>query len=257
MTEAIGAGAPARRAPLKRRRKTIAAVVVALVLVIVALVVADVALRAYAEQRVRESITSNLPATVSGDVAVSIGGWSFLQQYAAGSFDEVTLSSSDLTVVGVPLAATVVAHGVPTDQAKPVSQATGTLTLTQDAVNSFLSVPGSNQIVLADGTVGYSGSFDVLGLTFGYDATAVATPSGPDVLLTPNGATLSAGSASLDVGGALKAIVSKPVPICVAKYLPSSVQLASITPTPGKVTVTAEATGLLLSADALKTTGTC
>ncbi|RFA14507.1 hypothetical protein B7R22_09810 [Subtercola boreus] len=262
MSEAPHVGAPvvgrtAKRAPLRLRTRVIIGIAVAVVLLVVAVVVADVALRSFAEGKVRDSILQNLPSNVTGDVAVTIGGTSFLQQYLAGSFDDVTLASTNLSVGGVPVAATVVAHGVPTDQAKPVAEAVASLTLSQGAVNSFLTVPGSNEIVLGEGTIGYSGSFDVLGLTLGYDAMATATPSGPDVLLTPTGATLSAGSASIDVGGALKAIVSKPVPICVATYLPERVQLTSIEPSTGQVTVTAEATNLLLSADALNTTGTC
>ncbi|TQL53310.1 DUF2993 family protein [Subtercola boreus] len=262
MSGSSASGAPAgtsrARPSLGRRTKVIIGVAAAVVLLVIAVVVADVALRSYAEGKVRDTILQNLPGDVTGDVSVTIGGTSFLQQYLAGRFDDVTLSSTNLSVGGVPVAAaTVEAHGVPTDQTKPVSRASASLTLSQDAVNSFLTVPGSDQIVLGDGTVGYAGSFEVLGLTFGYDATATAAPSGPDVLLTPTGATLSAGSASIDVGGALKSIVSKPVPICVAKYLPERVQLTSITPASGAVTVTAEATGLLLSADALRTTGAC
>ncbi|WP_172592143.1 LmeA family phospholipid-binding protein [Subtercola boreus] len=261
MSEASEGGAPAGtslpRARGRRRTTVIVGVAIAVVLLVVAVIVADVALRSFAEGKVRENILQNLPANVSGDVSVTIGGASFLQQYLAGSFDDVSLSSTDLTVGGVPVSATVEAHGVPTDQSKPVSNVSASLTLSQDAVNTFVAVPGSNRIVFGDGTVGYAGSFEVLGLALGYDATATATPSGPDVLLTPTGATLSAGSASVDVGGALKTIVSKPVPICVAQYLPERVQLTSIAPTPGAVTVRAEATDLLLSADALKTTGAC
>jgi hypothetical protein len=241
----------------RKRGRVIAIVVGAIVLLGVILVVADFGLRAYAEGQVRQAITSNLPSNVTGDVEVHIGGGPFLLQYATGTFSEVTLTSTNLQVNGVPAQVTVVAHDVSTDQSKPVPRASATLTLDQAAVNSFLSIPGSNEITLGDGTVGYSGQLNVFGLTFGYDATATATPQGPDVLLTPTGAKLTAGSASLDVSGALKTVVSKPISICVAKYLPVGVQLTSITPTVGQVTVTAEATNLVLNEDALTTTGSC
>lgn len=249
---------PARTARRFSRRSKVIAIVAAVVLLLaVIVVVLDVGLRAYAEGQVRQKIDESLPANVAGDVAVSIGGGSFLLQYVAGSFDEVTLTSDDLSVDGVPVAATVVANGVPTDSAKPVAHVSATLDLSQQAVNSFVSIPGSDEVVLGDGTVGYSGSFDIFGLELGYDVTASAAPSGPDVLLTPNGANLRAGSANVDVSGALKAVVAKPVPICVAKYIPQGVQLTAITPTAGHVQVTAEAANLLLTPDALRTTGAC
>ncbi|GGF25752.1 hypothetical protein GCM10011399_19030 [Subtercola lobariae] len=235
----------------------IAIVVGAVVLLAVILVVADFGVRAYAEGRVRQAVIDNLPASVTGDVDVSIGGGPFLLQYATGTFSQVTLTSKNLQVNGVPAEVQVVAHDVSTDTSKRVPRASASLTLDQAALNSFLSIPGSNEITLGDGTVGYSGQFQVFGLTLGYDATATAAPQGPDVLLTPTGAQLSAGSASFDVSGALKAVVSKPISICVAQYLPAGVQITSIAPTNGQVTVTAEATNITLSEDALKTTGSC
>ncbi|CAN5366124.1 hypothetical protein BH09ACT6_BH09ACT6_01800 [soil metagenome] len=242
---------------MNRRSKVIAVVAAAIVLVGGVVVVADFGLRAFAEGQIRTAIASNLPSNVTGDVAVQIGGGSFLAQYASGTFSEVTLASDNLTVNGVPLTAHVVAHDMSTDQTKPIPRASATFTLDQAAVNSFLSIPGSNEIVLADGTVGYQGSFQVFGLTLGYDATATATPVGGTVQLTPTGATLSAGSASLDVGGALKAVVSKPISICVAQYLPKTMQVTAITPSPGSVTVNVEATDLVLTEEALRQTGSC
>ncbi|RFA20289.1 LmeA family phospholipid-binding protein [Subtercola boreus] len=251
------AGQMTPRRGVSTRTKVVAIVAAVALLIGVVVVVAEFGLRSFAEGRVRSAIVDNLPPDVTGDVSVKIGGGSFLAQYAAGTFDEVTVTTQNFEVKGVPVAATVVAHDVPTDQSKPVPRASVTMTLSQAAVNAFVTIPGSDEIVLGDGTIGYSGSFQILGLTFGYDATAVATPNGPDVQLAPSGAKLSAGSASIDVGGALKAVVADPISICVAKYLPERVQLTSISPTAGQVVVTADATDLLLTADALKTTGTC
>ncbi|MCU1480139.1 MAG: hypothetical protein JWQ19_925 [Subtercola sp.] len=241
----------------RRRGRIIAIVVGAVVLLAIILVAVDFGVRAYAESQVKSAVRENLPSTVTGDVDVSIGGGPFLLQYLSGTFSEVTLTSKNMQVNGVPVQIAVTANDVSTDASKPVPSATGSITLDEAAVNSFLSVKGSNQITLANGTVGYSGSTQVFGLTLGYDVTATATPQGPDVLLTPTGAQLKAGSSSIDVGGALKAVVSQPISICVARYLPEGVQITSITPTPGSVTVTAEATNLTLTEDALKTTGSC
>ena len=244
-------------APPRRRRRWPFVVIGAVVLVAIILVVADFSVRAYAEAQVSKAVVENLPAGVAGEVDVNIGGGPFLLQYATGTFSEVTLTSKNLQVNGVSADVQVVAHDVSTDSSKPVPRASATVTLDQNAVNSFLSIPGSNEITLNDGTIGYSGQLQVFGLTLGYDATATATPQGPDVLLTPTGAQLSAGSAKFDVSSALKVVVSKPISICVAQYLPAGVQITSITPTSGSVTVTADATNITLSEDALQTTGSC
>lgn len=232
-------------------------VVGAVVLLVVVLVVADFALRVYAQGQVRQAVVDNLPQSVTGDVDVSIGGGPFIVQYLSGTFSEVTLTSKNLQVDGAPVQATVTAYDVSTDQTKPVPRASASLTIDQNTANTFLSIPGSDEITFADGTVGYTGQLNIFGLALGYDVTATAAPQGSDILLTPTGAQLSAGSTSFDVSGALTAVVSKPVSICVAQYLPAGVQITSITPTNGSVTVTAEATNLTLTQEALATTGTC
>ena len=127
---------------------------------------------------VRQAVVDNLPSTVTGDVDVSIGGGPFLVQYLAGTFSEVTVTSKNMQVNGQPIQVSVTANDVSTDSTKPIPRASATLTLDQAAVNSFLSIPGSDEIVLADGTVGYSGQVQVFGLTLGYDATATAAGVG-------------------------------------------------------------------------------
>jgi hypothetical protein len=246
--------------PVPRRRRRGVGVVIALVVVVVlavGVVVADVSLRAYAQDRAASEIAASLPDTVEGDIDVSIDGFSFLQQYLSGTFDRVELDAPALTVSGVPVDAHVVATGVPTDLSKPVGAASATLTLSQDAVNSVVEVPGAATLTLDDQAVGYDGSISFLGLSVDYLVTASVSVTPDSVVLSPQKATLTAGSAVVDASDALDAVLDESIPLCVASYLPQGVELADLTITPGQATVVLRASDLSIDETSLSTLGVC
>ncbi len=246
------------RQPRQRRRSSgvVIAVIVAVV-VAVLVVVADVALRAYAENRATAEITSSLPDTVRGDVDVKISGFSFLQQYLSGTFDRVTLDAPDLMVDGIPVDARVVATGVPTDFAKPVDALSAELTLSEDAVNSVVEVPGAASLALENQAIGYDGSISFLGLSLDYSVTAAVSVTADSVVLSPQTATLTAGTTVLDASDALNAVLDESIPLCVASYLPSGVQLHHVSVVPGSATVTLDASDFTLDEASLRSVGTC
>ncbi|CAD6000506.1 DUF2993 domain-containing protein [Agreia sp. COWG] len=227
------------------------------VLLAVGIVVADVSLRAYAQDRARSEIEAALPSTVTGDVSVQIGGFSFLQQYLAGRFDTVTLDAPSLVVDGSPVAVSVTAGGVPTDLAQPVDRLTATLALDQDAVNSFVTVPGSATLTLDDQAVGYDGSVSFLGLGIDYLVTAGVSVTADSVVLAPKTATLANGSSVVDLSTPLQAVLDQPIPVCIANQLPRGVELTGLDVTPGRAMVTASATDFVLDKTSLSTTGVC
>lgn len=243
---------------LPRRRKKGIVVVLAVVLVLVAaVVVADVGLRAYAEDRASTEIASSLPDTVDGKIDVTIGGFSFLQQYLSGSFDQVTLDAPELSVDGVPIDAHVVATGVPSDLSKPVDAVSARLSLSEDAVNSVIQVPGAATLTLDDQAVGYDGSTTVLGLTLKYLVTAGVSVTGDSVVLTPETAKLTAGSTVFDASSALNSILDESIPLCVADRLPQGVELTSLSVAPGSATVTLGASDFTIDETSLRTMGAC
>lgn len=248
---------PARKRPGRRLVVTVVSLVIAVVVIGVGLVVADIVARNLAAKAAESQISAKLPADVTGDFTVDIGGFSFLWQAVTGSMDSVTITSDNLTAKGVPVDATVVAEGVPTDFAKPIGKLTATFTLTEAAVNSFIELPGSSALTLGDGVVGYTGAFDLFGLPIGYSATATVVPSGPDVIVTPADVTVSAGTVSIDVGDSIAAVRNASIPICVAKYIPRDFTITGLTVTPGHAVATATATNLVASGSAIRTLGEC
>ncbi|MCS5715064.1 DUF2993 domain-containing protein [Herbiconiux sp. CPCC 205716] len=249
---------PIEPAPAPRHRRRWPWVLVGVVVLLAVLVVvADVAFRAYAENEAATQIEQQLPENVDGDVDVSIAGFSFLTQVAAGRLGEVTLDAPALSVSGIPIAAHVVATGVPTDLTKPVDDVRASVSLDQSAVDAVVTLPGDATLALGDGDVSYEGSVDVLGLTVGYRVTGQVSASGTDVVITPQGAELTRGDSALDLGGLLEGVAGDPVTVCVAQYLPQGVTVDSLDIASGGATATVSARDFVVDEQSLRTLGTC
>ncbi|MGN7800570.1 LmeA family phospholipid-binding protein [Leifsonia sp. 22587] len=229
------------------------------VVIVVLLVVVDGAARAYAEQRVSAEVQKNLPADVQGKVTTRIGGFSVIQQYLAGSFQRVELDAPNAVVQGAPLSAKLVATGVPTDLSKPISEATGTISISQESLNKLVKIPGATgDITLGDGTIGYDGSLNLLGLPVGYTVTATPEAAGKQVLLKPEKASLKTGAGNVNLDKLLQALTSQgPFPVCAAQYLPDGVQVSDIAVTPGHATVTLTASDVVMDQKFLNSKGSC
>ncbi|WP_104099687.1 DUF2993 domain-containing protein [Cryobacterium sp. M96] len=250
----------------KSRRRGLGAFIVA-GLVVVGLVAAfffvDGGLRSYAEGQIEQEIASNLPDTVTGDVAVSIGGLSVIAQYLGGSFDRVALESGTLTVDGVPASVHVVATDVPLDQSQSVGDVRGIIDLEPDALNTLLSqalpsnVPDAG-VELGKDEISYSGSLEVLGFPIGYRASATPSVDADALLLTPSGASVTSGGGSIDAGNLLSRVLGEePLRICVAQYLPEGVTLAGVNVTADRARLTLQSSSLTLSRQSLTTLGSC
>ncbi|WP_158863160.1 LmeA family phospholipid-binding protein [Leifsonia sp. AG29] len=251
--------------PVSRRRKrpvwlrVLLWVVIPVAVLVVLFVVADAAVRAYAEKQVSAEIEKNLPQDVSGPVSTHIGGVSVIQQYLAGSFDRVELDAPHLTVKGAPLSASVVATGVPADFSKPIAKARGTLEVSQDSLNKLVQIPGATgDITLGAGTVGYDGKIDLLGLPVGYTVTAKARAAGEQVLLEPQKASLKTGTGDVNLTRLLQALTSQgPFPVCAAQYLPDGVTVNDIHISQGHATVVFGASDFVLNDRFLGSKGSC
>jgi hypothetical protein len=254
-----GATAPVVPRAEPRRRRRIAFWVL-LPLVIVGLLVAvDSVARAVAEERVSAEIEANLPDTVKGDVDVRIGGFSVIVQYLAGEFESVELDAPRAVVNGAPLSATIRATGVPVDFSKPIRSATGTLSISETSLNALVAIPGSTgDVALGDGTIGYSGRVDLLGLPIDYAVSAKATAAGQNVLLQPDSASVTTGAGDVNLEQLVRSLSDTgPFPVCAAQYLPDGVTVSDIRVKPGRATVTLAASKFVLDETFLHSKGSC
>lgn len=250
----------ARSAAGKRHRFGWIVAVVILAALVAAFFVTDAALRSTAEKRVAKQIDSSLPGGVTAHATVTIGGFSVIAQYLEGSFDQVKLSAPTMLVHGVPIGVHVTARGVPTDRSKPVKQIRGTISLSQDAVDKIVAVPGStSKVTLGVNRVTYGGTASVLGLDFGYTVTAnaKAATNGSGIVLTPSGVKLNQGSASFDLSRVVGAVLKTPIPVCTAGFLPPGVRVTGVSISPARAVITLNAAEVALTGAMLSRTGSC
>lgn len=234
--------------------------------------VADAVLRSFAQNRAQTEIAERLPANVTGDVAVAIGGFSVIGQYLTGSFDRVDLTAPELTIDGATAAVHIRATGVPVNTTKPIGHVAGTIDLDEAALNTLLQASqeqdsaesggpiqaGATELKLGAGEVTYAGSVSVFGFELGYQATAAPSTTADSLLLTATGAEVSSGIGSLDASGLLHLILGeKPVTICVAQYLPQGVTLTGVDVTAERARIKLESSTLMLTEQSLTTQGSC
>lgn len=245
--------APARR----RRRRWPVVLSVVLVLLVAGVVAADLLGRHYAQQRLEAEIASRLPEG-SGAVEVRIGGFSFLAQYLAGSFDEVTLDAPAVAVDGTTASAHIEARGVPTDRTTPVRSGTGQLAITAEALGSLISPFGAvSDIELVDGVIRYQGQTSFLGVDLGFTADLAPSVDGGRVLLSPADVRLESGGASLRLDDIFPDLSRLEVPFCAAELLPRGVVLEGAAVEGDELVVTVSARDLVLSSDTLSDRGSC
>ncbi|WP_104163223.1 LmeA family phospholipid-binding protein [Cryobacterium sp. N22] len=255
---------PKRRRPARR---LLVALIVLVALVGVFFAV-DAGLRSYAQNRIASEIDAGLPAGVSGDVDVVVGGASVIVQYLTGSFERVALTAPTLTVNDVPASVSIVATGVPTDTTQPVGHVAGTIDLDQAALNTLLQTalaeadadPAARNAELELGAdqVTYTGELSVFGLPIGYEATATPSVTADSLVLTPTDARVTSGAGGLDLSGLLDlALGNEPISVCMAVYLPQGVTLTDVETTPERARITLESSTLTLTEQSLSTLGSC
>lgn len=249
---------------VRRGTAALISILVVLVLLVVAVVVADVALRRYAQGQITTQLTDALPDSVTADPDVSIGGFSFISQYLAGSFDTVTINAPAVSAEGVDLSVKIVAKNVPTDESQPVKKLSGTISLDQDAVDHVVRNAGASALLggdagvrLGDGILSYDGRVSFLGFTIGYTAAAKPVAKGTRIDLQPTSIDVTSGPVAIDVKSLLGALANKPIPVCVAQYLPPDFRVTGVAVQPDHATVTLEANNVVLSDLDFSTRGSC
>jgi len=253
-------GGPVRKPARRRLLTAVVILVVAALVVVGGAFLAESITRGVVEDTVAGAVQSNFPANVDGTVDVDIAGDWVLLQLFSGRMDQVTLTSDDLLLDGIPVEKmTVTASGVPIDLKATVNDIDATVTLDEPALNELLTLPNNDATIgLGDGTVGYEGSTTVFGVPIGYQVTASLSPDGTDVLVTPQGAELTSALGAVDLSGVVDRVVgSEPVRICLADKLPVGVSISGIVVRNGLATLTLAASDFTLSGKSLRSKGEC
>ncbi|QOD44759.1 LmeA family phospholipid-binding protein [Clavibacter zhangzhiyongii] len=263
--------APERRDPREARRRRRgprggAVVIWLLVLAVIGVGLAfglriiDQTVRGVAEDQAEQRIAEQLPGRVSGKVNVSIQGDWVIPQLIRGTLDRVVLDGPNLQADGTPFQAHIVATDVPTDQERTVGDVVATVSMDQAPASALLAKTAGTPADLrfGDGTLGYSGSTRVLGITFGYDVAATPVLQDPStVVITPAEVSLQAGDFKVDLAQTIQGIRDVTYPVCVAQYLPAGVGVQDVTIADGRASMTVESSSVKLTRESLGVTGSC
>jgi len=220
----------------------------------------DQTVRGVAQDQAEKQIADQLPGRVTGGVDVSIEGDWVIPQLIRGRLDRVVLDGQNLQADGTPFQAHIVATDVPTDQERTVGSVVATVSMDEAPASALLAKTAGTppDLRFGDGTLGYSGSTRVLGLTLGF--TVAAEPvlrDGSTVVITPAEVSLEAGSLKVDLAQTIQGIRDITYPVCVAQYLPAGVAVQDVTVTDERASMTVASDSLKLTRDSLGVAGTC
>lgn len=249
--------------PRRSRRglRWLVAIVILVVLLVVAALIADIAIRAYAEDRVASEIEQQLPPGVEGEVAVEIGGFSVVQQYLAGRFDEVGLRAPELTIDGYPVAASVDLAGVPVEGGAvegAIESVAGTVDIPQETVAGLIASRGVvGDITLGDDSLQYRTSTEVLGQELGFQVITRPVLDAGRIVFRAESAQIDGAGLEFDATQLLDLVAPEGLSVCVAQYLPEAIELRSVEIVGSEAIVDLTATDLLIDEASLARTGVC
>ena len=227
-----------------------------------AAIAVDTGVRLALQEHLETTVEETLPGGVTGTVDARVAGFSALWQLGTGSFEHVELASDDLTVGGVPLKVRVdgydVAFGAGPVPTVRVGQLDGSLTISEEALNRFLTIPGAEGgIVLGEGHVDYATSLSLLGIRVDVDIEAIVRVQGDRLVVQATRLEATSGGLGGDAADLLGDAATIAVPICSAQYLPAGIHLRAVDVSTGSVTVSVTANSLTLDEATLTSRGTC
>ncbi|MFP7832899.1 LmeA family phospholipid-binding protein [Marisediminicola sp. LYQ134] len=255
------ASAPPRR---RRRRRGLIALLVVVVVLVAAVIAADVVARSLIASQIESSVRSSLEVDESVAIDADVEGFSALQQLAVGDLERVVVTTDRVDLGGLVGSARIVAEGVPIDTSQPVDTVDAVITTDEAAVAALtatLTTLPVDSVEIGDGEILVSATIDVFGLEIPLGLGLVPGASDGAIDFTPTTVSVNGGVVGLaEVGqlfGAAADGLTETRSFCIAASLPESVVLDDVTVGDGVVDLALTADGVVLTEDALATTGTC
>lgn len=252
-TPASTAPAPVS-APAKRKRRRVWPFVVAVIVVIALIVgafIADAAVKAYAQDQIKQKVVAALGVDPTTQVDVKIGGGSVLFQALSGK-----LSTVDITG----------AKDVPLDQSAPLNKLAITYRVSEKNVSvlaSELSGMQLDSVTLKAPEIVANATFKVFG--FGIPVGLGLTPSAshgqldftPTSILVSGQKFTSKQLLSTPGLGSLAKQLLKQQTFCVAQYLPKALTVTSVKVVGHELVMMISGDGAALGGSAFSTKGSC
>lgn len=253
--------------PKKRRRlwPFVVAVVVILAL-IVGVFVADAAVKANAQDQIKQKVVAALGVDPATQVDVKLGGGSVLLQALSGKLSTVDVTIPKLAFGTLVGSASMHATQVPLDQSAPLQKLAITYRVSEKNVRvlaSQLSGMPLDTITLEQPEIVANATFRVLG--FGIPVGLGLTPSASNGQLefTPttilvSGQKFSSKQLIATPGlGSLARSLLKQQLFCVAQYLPKALTVTSVKVVSHELVLGISGDGAVLGSSAFTTKGSC
>lgn len=256
-------GAAAEPQPRRKRRwGWVVALLIVVVLAVVLWFVAEFIARSLVTSTIRSEVANRL-SLAPEDVEVAVAG-SVVPQLIAGSLDDVTVSSDDVTL-SPSVTGDVVVHatGIPL-RGGPADGATATTTFDEEQLRALLStVEGfpAETVSLAQPDVEMSIELNVFGIAIPIGVALSPSAVDGDIVLAPASLTLGGGQISADdlrsrFGGIADAVL-RDWTVCIAQYLPAGAALVDIAVEAETVVAEFDIDGGIVDDPALQALGTC
>lgn len=216
-----------------RRRARWPWIVLVVVLVLAGLIVAgEVIARAVVPATVRSLVIDALDLPADQRLDVQTSGM-LLPQLAAGTLDQVRLTSDEVTIGGITGSAMVTATDVPV-AGGALGAAEGTVSIDQEEFGSLLDTAHLpvTRIALRAPNATVEGEIDLFGRRIPVGITVTPGAEEGDLLLTPVSLSVNGMDVDLDavsgVIGSAGETITRPQRVCIADRLPAGITLTDL-----------------------------
>ncbi|MBZ4488504.1 DUF2993 domain-containing protein [Microbacterium sp. cx-55] len=256
-----------REQPVARRRHRrwpwLVAILVVLALVVAAFFAGEWIARDLITKGVQQQVVSRLALPADQEVDVDIPG-SVLFQLAAGTIDEVRLSSDDVTVGDVSGDISVDLRQVKIWDGPTMADGAATVTLDEQQVRSLLAtVDGlpAESVGLAAPNVTASTELSLFGAAIPLQIALTPSAADGDLVLSPAALQLAGADITADGVrerfGALADPLLQGWRVCIAQYLPAGVPLQAVRVEGSVLVADFAVDGTLLTDAGQRAKGTC
>ena len=252
--------------PPKRRRAWpwIVAALAVLALMVVAWFVAEWIAKDFVTKSIRTLIVTQLALPEDQEVDVTVGGM-VLPQLIAGTLDDVTVASDDVTIGPTTGDVSVHAQGIPIRGDAPAEAGSATVRLDADQLQGLLAsidgFPVDSVVALDEPDVTMSTDLSLFALTVPIGVSLTPGVAEGDLVLSPAGFRIADAEFTAeglrDQFGALADAVLREWTVCIADDLPAGVTLSAVAVDGDELVADLIIDGRIITDPALQAEGTC
>ncbi|TDN88507.1 DUF2993 domain-containing protein [Microbacterium sp. BK668] len=251
--------------PRRRRRAWpwILAAAIVIGLAVAAWFLGESIARGIVEKTIRDQVVTSLALPADQEVDVEVAG-TVIPQLVAGTLDDVTVSSDDVSFGEFSGDVTVHATGIGIRGEPEADAATATVRLDENELKALLAGVQDfpvDSLSLASPDLAVSTELQFLGIAVPIGVSLTPSAADGDIVLTPSSLQVAGAEVSADDltsrFGAIADTVLKDYTVCIAQYIPAGLTLTQVQVDGDHVVADFDVDGRIASDPALRENGTC